>query len=336
MLLRHLVLLVVLFCTSAVTRGATCTCTPFACSNRSIRAYCTNKIGEDEDRNTDVFEPPLSSLTSLTYLTLWSNQLTSLPESISGLAELAELKMTLTLEREQNRHFYGNKLTSLPESISGLSELTSLFLSDNRLTSLPQNISGLSELTSLPYEGTGEFRSCQTPSPTAEESLDSSPTQSLTQSPTHQTQAPTHQKQSPPRFPTAELTATNECHQCDTDESSVGYAAGTYRGSSVWCVCDRLRFCRCLHPLPTTRAAKIEADENAIVAVVARAWIQSPGHDSLSCITGMDELEETINILKSKKMLKVMFNSTFNCISKTNQHLIFMFKTGTNQGALPE
>ncbi|GBG32940.1 Kinesin light chain 3 [Hondaea fermentalgiana] len=111
MMLRHLLLLEVLLCASALTRGATCTCEPRTCDGSSTDAFCDGRIGEDEHRNTDVFEPSLSSLTSLTYLSAASNQLTSLPKNITGLSELTELKIDDT------------DLTKLPQAVSNMTSL---------------------------------------------------------------------------------------------------------------------------------------------------------------------------------------------------------------------
>ena len=74
---------------------------------------------------------------SLTYLSLQSNQLTSIPESIGELNNLEYLYLSF------------NQLTSLPESIGDLSNLEYLYLSQNQLTSLPENIGNLSSLNEL-------------------------------------------------------------------------------------------------------------------------------------------------------------------------------------------
>ncbi|GBG29250.1 Hypothetical Protein FCC1311_054722 [Hondaea fermentalgiana] len=121
MTLRLLLLLVVLPCASALTSAATCTCDTSPCSDSSTYAKCVNRLPWNEDRNTDVFEPALSSLTSLTHLFLAIDKLTSLPESISGLSELSRLK---------NSALAINQLTSVPESISGLSELSGLCIGE--------------------------------------------------------------------------------------------------------------------------------------------------------------------------------------------------------------
>ncbi|GBG33094.1 Leucine-rich repeat-containing protein 40 [Hondaea fermentalgiana] len=111
--------------------------------------------------NTDVFEPALSSLTSLTYL---SNGLTAISEFIGQLTSLWGLDT------------HSNQLTSLPESISGLTKLSYLNIADTDLTKLPQAVSDMTNLTSLPYEGKGEFDACQTPSPTTEDDSSASAT----------------------------------------------------------------------------------------------------------------------------------------------------------------
>ena len=73
----------------------------------------------------------------LTYLYLYNNQLTSLPESIGNLSSLEDLYLSF------------NQLTSLPESIGSLNSLERLWLDYNQLTSLPESIGSLSSLETL-------------------------------------------------------------------------------------------------------------------------------------------------------------------------------------------
>ncbi|GBG31317.1 Leucine-rich repeat-containing protein 1 [Hondaea fermentalgiana] len=184
MMLRHQLLLVVLLCTSALTNGASCSCNPSPCDGSSTSADCGSGIAEGEDHNTDVFEPALSSLTSLTYLFINNNELMDLPSSIGALTKLQKLYVEVTeagralwlqdmykhtheRKHANNSHSHYNQLTSLPDSFSGLSELTTLCLQEmykhtderkhannsnpqsNLLTALPESISGLTELTTL-------------------------------------------------------------------------------------------------------------------------------------------------------------------------------------------
>ncbi|MDY7005815.1 MAG: COR domain-containing protein, partial [Cyanobacteriota bacterium] len=79
----------------------------------------------------------ITQLTNLTQLDLHGNKLTTLPESITQLTNLTRLGL------------HGNKLTTLPESISQLTNLTRLDLYDNQLTTLPESISQLTNLTRL-------------------------------------------------------------------------------------------------------------------------------------------------------------------------------------------
>ncbi|MDE5086708.1 MAG: leucine-rich repeat domain-containing protein, partial [Trichodesmium sp. St16_bin2-tuft] len=93
-------------------------------------------INKDNIKLADFFSA-LWDLEQLEILNLSSNQLTSLPESISKLSNLTVLNLSY------------NQLTSLPESIGELSNLTDLDLSCNQLKSLPESISELSNLTEL-------------------------------------------------------------------------------------------------------------------------------------------------------------------------------------------
>lgn len=131
--------------------------------------------------------PDLSALSSLTYLTLSSNEtlqnipptvfdlpnLTTLsldycpvgqvPEDIDKLIKLESLRMidcNLTelptsfgmLENLKELHLKNNRLTSLPESMGDLTALSRLDVSYNQLTTLPQSFSGLSNLYNLNFD----------------------------------------------------------------------------------------------------------------------------------------------------------------------------------------
>ncbi len=82
-------------------------------------------------------ENVLRALLKQKKLNLSEKQLTSLPESMSGLIGLTELNLS------------NNLLTNLPKSIGNLSNLTELNLSFNHLTSLPESMGNLTSLTEL-------------------------------------------------------------------------------------------------------------------------------------------------------------------------------------------
>ena len=79
----------------------------------------------------------IGKLTSLKYLDLERNNLTSLPESIGNLKNLETLRLT------------DNRLKSIPESIGNLTSLRKLILKSNQLTSLPESIGKLEKLMLL-------------------------------------------------------------------------------------------------------------------------------------------------------------------------------------------
>ena len=79
----------------------------------------------------------IGQLSSLQWLYLGSNQLSSLPESIGQLSSLQSLDLS------------GNQLSSLPESIAQLSRLQTLDLRLNQLSSLPEIIGQLNSLQML-------------------------------------------------------------------------------------------------------------------------------------------------------------------------------------------
>ena len=79
----------------------------------------------------------MGQLTSLTWLNLDSNQLSSLPTEIGQLTSLRELDLD------------ANRLTTVPAEIGLLTLLKELKLSDNQLTSVPAEIGQLTSLTEL-------------------------------------------------------------------------------------------------------------------------------------------------------------------------------------------
>ncbi len=79
----------------------------------------------------------LSEFKALRRLDLQDNRLTTLPESLGQLASL----QTLLLDH--------NELTKLPKSLGRLSALRTLALQNNRLTTLPQELGQLTQLTEL-------------------------------------------------------------------------------------------------------------------------------------------------------------------------------------------
>jgi Leucine-rich repeat (LRR) protein len=70
--------------------------------------------------------PAAGQLTSLHTLSLSSNQLSTLPSSITALTSLQELSLA------------GNKLTCLPAGLGALAQLKKLALNGNQLQALPQ------------------------------------------------------------------------------------------------------------------------------------------------------------------------------------------------------
>jgi len=115
----------------------------------------------------------LDELTNLQKLSLYNNQLTSLPAEIGNLTNLQELYLgynQLTslpaeignLTNLQELYLWNNQLTSLPAEIGNLTNLQKLYLGNNQLTSLPAEIGNLTnlkylsfynnQLTSLPAE----------------------------------------------------------------------------------------------------------------------------------------------------------------------------------------
>jgi hypothetical protein len=68
---------------------------------------------------------------------LFSNELTTLPDSIGNLPNLRDLALN------------DNQLTSIPESIGNLNNLTALSLNENQLTILPDSFTNLNNLDSI-------------------------------------------------------------------------------------------------------------------------------------------------------------------------------------------
>ena len=83
----------------------------------------------------------LGKLSQLAVLDLSDNSLTSVPESLGNLSQLTTLSLR------------NNELTSVPESLGKLSELTGLYLNNNSLTSVPESLVKLSQLTELHLYG---------------------------------------------------------------------------------------------------------------------------------------------------------------------------------------
>ena len=83
----------------------------------------------------------IGQFTSLTYLWLGGNQLTSLPAEIGQLTSLKVLNLD------------GSQLTSLPAEIGQLTSLTVLYLRWNQLTSFPAEIGQLTSLRELDLSG---------------------------------------------------------------------------------------------------------------------------------------------------------------------------------------
>ncbi|CAH8382426.1 unnamed protein product [Eruca vesicaria subsp. sativa] len=114
------------------------------------------EMGEDEridlsDRKLKVFPEALSENVSLVSLNLSRNDLTLLPETISGFEKLEELDVSSNLLKSLPDSFglllnlrvlnvSGNKLTYLPESITQCRSLVELDASFNNLACLPANI----------------------------------------------------------------------------------------------------------------------------------------------------------------------------------------------------
>jgi Leucine-rich repeat (LRR) protein len=86
----------------------------------------------------------MKNLSELEVLTIYSNQLTSVPEFIGASGHLLKLKV-IDLEY--------NKINSLHESIGNLLNLEYLNLAHNKLTSLPESIGDLKRLKNLRLQG---------------------------------------------------------------------------------------------------------------------------------------------------------------------------------------
>ena len=102
----------------------------------------------------------IGQLTSLKWLNLRGNQLTSVPAEIGQLTSLEELKLHgnyLTsvpaeigqLTSLKELYLYGNQLTTVPAEIGQLTSLVCLYLGCNQLTSVPAEIGQLTSLERL-------------------------------------------------------------------------------------------------------------------------------------------------------------------------------------------
>jgi Leucine-rich repeat (LRR) protein len=100
------------------------------------------------------------NLQSLSNLYLDTNQLSSLPESFGNLQSLAFLSLSNNqlsslpesfgdLQYLYNLNLFNNQLSSLPESFGNLQSLSDLNLSNNQLSSLPESFVDLQYLTYL-------------------------------------------------------------------------------------------------------------------------------------------------------------------------------------------
>jgi Leucine-rich repeat (LRR) protein len=108
--------------------------------------------------------PEMGNLSSLRYLNLTANQITSIPPELGNLSSLQELDLgynRLTglplelgnLSSLQTFNLSENQLTSLPPELGNLSSLQELNLGYNRLTGLPPELGNLSSLQTLDLSG---------------------------------------------------------------------------------------------------------------------------------------------------------------------------------------
>jgi Leucine-rich repeat (LRR) protein len=74
-------------------------------------------------------------------LSIFNNQLTSLPERIGQLSNLASL------------YVHDNQLTSLPDSLGQLTNLETLDVARNQVTDLPASLAWLEKLTHIDLKG---------------------------------------------------------------------------------------------------------------------------------------------------------------------------------------
>ncbi len=80
-------------------------------------------------------------MTSLTTLSLYNNQITEIPESLTNLTSLTTLSL------------YNNQITEIPDLIGNLTSLTTLDLENNRITKIPETIQKLLKLEKLDLRG---------------------------------------------------------------------------------------------------------------------------------------------------------------------------------------
>lgn len=125
---------------------------------RVVRLVLTaDKLGGSK---LDTLPADIGELTSLTFVTLDSNQITQLPSAIGKLKNvttfsaagnaLSSLPSEIgDMESLRNLKLGGNELSSIPSSIGQLDSLEDLVLSENKLQSVPSELADLSALRKL-------------------------------------------------------------------------------------------------------------------------------------------------------------------------------------------
>ena len=107
------------------------------CTSGNITSVDVNPNWDNAIIKIKKIPAAIGNLTQLQYLSLPSNQLTSLPPEIGQLQQLHTL------------YLYSNQLTSLPPEIGQLQQLQYLSLPSNQLTTLPPEIGQLQQLQNL-------------------------------------------------------------------------------------------------------------------------------------------------------------------------------------------
>mmetsp|Transcript_41691 Transcript_41691/g.97922 ORF Transcript_41691/g.97922 Transcript_41691/m.97922 type:complete len:955 (+) Transcript_41691:51-2915(+) len=101
-----------------------------------------------------------ADLVGLECLSVYNNELTSIPETLSMMTNLLELQLDNNrlvslpdvfshLTRLHRFSIFNNKLQELPETIGELKQLTRMSFADNKLKGLPDSIRGLTKLYAL-------------------------------------------------------------------------------------------------------------------------------------------------------------------------------------------